>query len=79
MNPYHIRGFHVYHMVWTPYTGEQLDCALDNGNSKGPFTVAVQKEGETIGHVLQIEKEATIYRRAVSKYLASSGFLAQKW
>ena len=46
-----IRGFHVYRVVWTPYIGEQLDCALDSGNSKDPFAVAVQKDGETIGHV----------------------------
>ena len=46
-----IRGFHVYCVVWTPYIGEQLDRALDSGNSKDPFAVAVQKDGETIGHV----------------------------
>ena len=46
-----IRGFHVYRAVWTPYIGEQLDCALDSGNSEDPFAVAVQKDGETIGHV----------------------------
>ena len=37
-----IRGFHVYRAVWTPYIGEQLDCALDSENSEDPFAVAVQ-------------------------------------
>ena len=44
-----IRGFHVYHAVWTPYLREQLDCVLDSGNSEDPFAVAVQKASETIG------------------------------
>ena len=37
--------------VWTPYIGEHLDCARESGNSQDPFAVAVQKAGETIGHV----------------------------
>ena len=41
----------MYHAVWTLYIGEQLSCALDSGNSKDPYAVAVQKDGETIGHV----------------------------
>ena len=45
---------HVYHAAWTPYIGEQLDCALDSGNSKDLFAVAVQKDGEAIGHVPQM-------------------------
>ena len=53
-----IRGFHVYLAVWTPYIGKQLDCVYDSGNSEDPFTVAVQKDGEMIGHVL------TVYRKA---------------
>ena len=47
-----ICGFYVYYAVWMPQIGEQLDCALDRGNSEAPFTVAVKKNGETIGHVL---------------------------
>ena len=46
-----IRGFHVYHTVWTPYIGEDLDCVRESGNSEDPFAVAVTKAGETIGHV----------------------------
>ena len=37
--------------MWTPYIGEQLSCAVDSGNSEDPYAVAVQKDGETIGHV----------------------------
>lgn len=46
-----IYGFHVYHTVWTPYIGENLDCVRESGNSEDPFAVTVMKVGETIGHV----------------------------
>ena len=29
-----IRGFHVYHTVWRPCIGEELDCVRESGNSE---------------------------------------------
>ena len=50
----YIQGFHGHRLVWTPYVEEHLVCVRKNSNSQDPFTVAVQKDGETFGHVLRM-------------------------
>ena len=43
----------VYKDVWAASVGGLLQCEREAGNSKDPYTVAVQKDGLTVGHVLR--------------------------
>ena len=46
-----IRGYHVYQNIWTPTTGEELQCARELSNLQDPFALAVTKSGIIIGHL----------------------------
>ena len=47
-----VRGFHVYHVAWTPVLGEELTVVERKpGNSEDPFVVTLKRGGETVGHV----------------------------
>jgi hypothetical protein len=46
-----IHGFHIYKDRWTPYIGERLSCAQEQNNREDPFTVALKKGVEIVGHV----------------------------
>ena len=37
----HIRGFHVYYVLWTPREGEVLQCAREIANREDPYAVVV--------------------------------------
>jgi translation initiation factor IF-1 len=47
-----IHGFHIYKDRWTPYIGERLSCAQEQNNREDPFTVALKKGVEIVGHVI---------------------------
>ena len=46
-----IRGFYIYKEVWTPFIGKRLGCAREKSNREDPFTVAMKRGTETVGHV----------------------------
>ena len=46
-----IRGYHVYQDTWLTTDGETLDCVREFYNRSDPFSVAVKKDAEVVGHV----------------------------
>ena len=47
-----VRGFHVYHTVWTPVLGEELECKREFGNVVDRYAVGVHKsDGSLVGHL----------------------------
>ena len=46
-----LRSFHVYKNVWSPVIGEILICKLKFRNIHDPYSVAVCKCVEIVGHV----------------------------
>jgi len=46
-----IRGHHIYKEIWTPVIGEELTCAIEDGNEWDPYAVAIIKIGTVAGHV----------------------------
>ena len=46
-----VRGYHLYKDVWNAVLGEELLCRRGAGNSSDLYTVAVLKDGTTIGHL----------------------------
>ena len=46
-----VRGHHVYHTSWTPWTGEVLVLKIEVHNEHDHFALAIIKDGEVIGHV----------------------------
>lgn len=46
-----IRNYHVYKEVWKATEGEILLCQRENNNYHDPFSVAVIKDGQIVGHV----------------------------
>ena len=63
----YIRGHHVYKEVWTPYVGEELSVKKETGNLYDAFAVAVEKEGDVVGHLSQS------ISRNVSYFISHSG------
>ena len=63
----YIRGLHVYKEVWTPYVGEELSIKKENRNLYNTFAVAVEKEGDVVGHLPQS------ISRNVSYFISHSG------
>ena len=47
----HIKGYHVYMNEWTPEIGEILKTCLEPKNVVDRFAVAVEKEGQIVGHL----------------------------
>ena len=46
-----VRGHHVYKLVWTPVTGEELTVLPEENNIDDSHAVAVIKEEEIVGHI----------------------------
>ena len=46
-----VRGYHIYQAAWTATLGESLTCIREPQNSHDRYAVAVQKNGQTIGHL----------------------------
>jgi len=46
-----IRGHHKYKEIWTPVIGEELTCAIEDGNEWDPYAVAIIKVRTVVGHV----------------------------
>ena len=46
-----VRGFHVYHDIWTPTTGEKISCVTEDTNPIDLYAVAIKRRTEVIGHV----------------------------
>ena len=44
-------GHHVYNRIWTPTLGEELQCITEDSNDSDPYTVAVMKWDDIVGHV----------------------------
>ena len=44
-------GYHIYQDIWNSCAEETLSCTREGGNANDIFTVAVQKDGEAVGHV----------------------------
>ena len=44
-------GYHEYKNVWTPVIREVLACAMEPGNVKDKYAVAVKKSNDIIGHL----------------------------
>ena len=45
-----VRGHHIYKSIWTPYIGEVLPAAVEDGNEEDQYAVAVCKGGIVVGH-----------------------------
>ena len=45
-----VRGYHIYQDVWTLAVGERLQCVREEDNAEDRYTVAVIKDGVTVGH-----------------------------
>ena len=46
-----VRGFHEYQNIWTPVTGEHLPCETEDSNAFDPYTMAIKKDADVIGHI----------------------------
>ena len=46
-----VRGYHVYKDLWNATPGETLTCIREWGNWNDVFAVAVQSDGNIVGHV----------------------------
>ena len=46
-----IRRYHMYNDMWNATSGETLTCIREWGNRINVFTVAVQSDGNIVGHV----------------------------
>ena len=46
-----VRGFHVYHTIWTPTVNEEHPTQREHGNTEDQYAVAITKNGVIIGHV----------------------------
>uniref|UniRef100_A0A1X7UN36 HIRAN domain-containing protein n=1 Tax=Amphimedon queenslandica TaxID=400682 RepID=A0A1X7UN36_AMPQE len=49
--PSYIRGYHVYHEVWSSVLEENLLCERERNNSNDQYAVAVKKDAEIVGHL----------------------------
>ena len=47
----HIKGYHAYMNEWTPEISEILKTSLEPENVNDRFAVAVEKEGQIVGHL----------------------------
>ena len=48
-----IRGYHIYHSIWDVMVGEELLCQCELTNLHGRYAIAVIKDRNVIGHLLQ--------------------------
>ena len=46
-----VRGYHVYHDIWTAVVGEELPCAREATNTKDRYAVGVLKDDTIVGHL----------------------------
>ena len=46
-----VRDYHIYKDVWEASISEDLLCRRKSGNTAGTFTMAVMKNGATVGHI----------------------------
>ena len=46
-----IGGYHVYKGLWNATPGETLTCIRERGNRNDVLAVAVQSDGNIVGHV----------------------------
>ena len=46
-----VRGYHVYKDLWNATPGDTLTCTRERGNRNNVFAVAVQSDGNIVGHV----------------------------
>ena len=46
-----VRGYHVYHDIWTAVVGEELPCAREPTNTKDRYAVGVLKDDTIVGHL----------------------------
>ena len=46
-------GYQIYQNMWTPTVGEHLQCIREEYNPEDRYTVAVFKDGITVGHLPQ--------------------------
>ena len=37
-----VRGYHVYHDIWTPVIGEELSTQQEHGNPEDLYAVAIK-------------------------------------
>ena len=47
-----MRGCHVYNDIWEAAVGETMVCVRESKNAHDRYTVAVEKDGTVIGHLL---------------------------
>ena len=47
-----VDGCHVYKEIWDASIDEELVCARELTNIRDPFTIAIIKSDQTVGHVL---------------------------
>lgn len=46
-----VRGYHVYHTVWSAVIGETLECIREPSNVKDRYAVAILKDDVIVGHL----------------------------
>ena len=47
----HVRGYHVYKDIWSPYEGEVLQLQREPSNPNDKFAVTVCLDGQVVGRV----------------------------
>lgn len=58
------RGYHVYKDTWDAALGEELQCQRETGNASDFYAVAVQKDGNIVGHLpRKISRVCTLFMR----------------
>ena len=46
-----VHEYHMYKDLWNATPGEVLTCIRERGNRNDVFTVAVQSDGNIVGHI----------------------------
>ena len=67
-----IKGHHVYKAIWSPIIGECNDVHSEPSNHYDPFTVCIEKDGQTVGHV------SKSIRMTFYNFLAAGGIITCK-
>ena len=57
-----VRGYHMYTDLWNATPGETLICIREQGNRNNVFAVAVQSDGNIVGHIVYLGKFCVFVR-----------------
>ena len=70
-----VRGYHVYMSTWRPVPGEELHCTREQNNIQHRYSVAVAKDGSTVGH---LPRKISVLSRVHNSKRVSNAHLAHR-